>query len=193
MKSRRGRFSWRDARSRSSRVRWSGRLTDQRMATSASVCRDGRGNGSAHPRRRGSSQPAPRRRRARLSGKGCLRSLSECRPTSINQGTPVSSGFVYRADAIVGPVDPDEDGADQAHAGEPYHLPDGMDLRPRRPPGGDYDDGVIRPCRKVLSAERGVESRQREDNVRRGAGRNEIIGELVASDPWPVSRTDGRD
>ena len=71
--------------------------------------------------------------------------------------------------------------------------PDGMDLRPRRPPGGHDDDGIGCPRREVLAAERGVEGGQGEQNVRRGAGSGHRLGEgrALVLRRGPVEGPDG--
>ena len=61
--------------------------------------------------------------------------------------------------------------------------PDGMDLRPRRPAGRDYRDGIGCPGREVLAAERGVEGRQGEQKIRRGAGSGHRLGKGRALAP----------
>ena len=55
---------------------------------------------------------------------------------------------VCHAEAVVSLVGTDEHGRHQACIGEPYHLADGMDLRPRRPSGGYYGDRVGGPRRR---------------------------------------------
>ena len=79
------------------------------------------------------------------------------------------------AEALIGLVGPDENGGDQAHAGEPYHLTDGIDLRPRRPPSGHHGDGDGRPGREVLTADRRIRSSQGEQKVRRGEGHGQLL------------------
>ena len=57
----------------------------------------------------------------------------------------------------------------QACVGEPYHLADGMDLRPRRTSGGYHRDRVGGPRPEMVATEGRVERGQGEQNVRRGA------------------------
>ena len=87
------------------------------------------------------------------------------------------------AEALVGLVGPDEHGGDQARAGEPYHLADGMDLRPRRTPGRHHDDGVGCPGCEVLTADRGVKGDQGKQEVRRGTGSSQFPANETA-EPW---------
>src|SRR5262249_16931487 len=60
---------------------------------------------------------------------------------------------VWHAQAVVSLVGPDDYGGDQARAGEPCHLADGMDFRPGRPAGSYHRYGIGRPRQEVLAAD----------------------------------------
>ena len=121
--------------------------------------------------------PAPSR------GRGILTVSRDCGILTVSCGSGILTVLrrIGHAQAVVSLVGPDDYGGNQARAGEPCHLADGMDLCPGRPAGSYHRHGIGRPRREVLAANGRVKGCQSQQQVSRRTGSNQRVSGLLAA------------